>query len=133
MSSYLLPLIFIDEIVGKYQFEELCRENSEVYIAPDSRGRTVYLADTPVEIIHGTWVAMVLRTKRFVDVNTGELVVRCKSARAQGGWFMKLFFNGKPILCEGTCGSLNCPVGVDGFKDLGIRYVEPPNNDGANI
>lgn len=52
------PLPFIDELIGKWQFERLCQENSTIYIAPDAKGRTVYLASgTPEEAVKGTWGA----------------------------------------------------------------------------
>lgn len=46
--ALLLPLVLIDEMVGKRQFEQLCQENSAIYVAPDAKGRTVYLEVAPL-------------------------------------------------------------------------------------
>lgn len=91
----LLPLLLIDEMVGKRQFERLCRENSTIYIAPDAKGRTVYLAETPDKVAKGTWVRIVLHPWRYVDATTGETIVSYNSFQAGGGWFMRRFFAGE--------------------------------------
>ena len=89
---FILPLLLIDEIVGKFQFEELCRENSEVYIAPDAKGLTVYLAETPVEIVKGGWVDIELQPWLYIDSKSNTVVVDYKSFTARGGWFVHTFY-----------------------------------------
>ena len=119
----LLPMVLIDEMVGKRQFERLCQENSTIYIAPDAKGRTVYLADTPVEVAKGTWVNIVLHPWRYVDAKTGETIVSYNILGAGGGWFMHHFYGGGgPILFNGYCAPPK-ELSINTFNTLGINYI----------
>ena len=86
----LCPLPLIDEIVGEKQFENLCRENATIQVdRSKAAGRTVYLADLPDIEIKGTWVRIVLKPWRYVDVNTGEAVMSYNILQAEGGIFIR--------------------------------------------
>ena len=126
----LLPMVLIDELIGKWQFEQLCQENSTIYIAPDAKGRTVvYQANPPDDVVQGTWVRIRIQKRRYVDATTGETIVSYKNVKARGGWFMRSFFWGDPIIFKGYCQPSNPPVNVEMFKNLGINYIEPPERN----
>lgn len=131
LFAILLPFPFIDELIGKWQFERLCQENSTIYIAPDAKGRTVYLASgTPEEAVKGTWgVPIWIRQWRHVDTTTGETIVSYNSLRASRGWFVRQFlsFMGGPMLFKGSCRPSN--VNVEMLNKSGVNCcVEPPSH-----
>jgi hypothetical protein len=121
LFTLLLPMVFIDELIGKWQFERLCQENSTIYIAPDAKGRTVYLASgTPEESVKGTWgVPIWIRQWRHVDTTTGETIVSYNSLRARGGWFMHCFFSAGPIIFQENYRPAN--LNAEMFKKIGVN------------
>lgn len=126
----LLPLPVLDEIVGGWQFNQLCNEHATITIVRvASVGRTVYFVPEPNVEVKGTWVRVVLQPKRFVDATTGETVVRYDELIATGGWLTKklgIFEGGMPLTFNGTCVPPNRPASVGTFEPLGLNYVEPP-------
>jgi hypothetical protein len=127
----LLPLPLVDEIVGKWQFERLCRENAEIKIdRATAAGRTVYYQSQPASDVSGTWVPVRRLPQRFVDATTEELVVSYDLLRARGGRFARLFglsdSGAAPLLFEGSCAPKNRPASIETFKPLGINYIERP-------
>lgn len=124
----LVPLPLIDEIVGKIQFEQLCRENSTIQVdRAKAAGKTVYLVVQPSVEVPGTWVRVVLQPWRFVDLNSGETIVSYNTLQAVGGVFIRtlgISEGGVPLLFKGSCAPVNRPASVQTFKELGINYVE---------
>lgn len=132
LLSYLamLPLPLVDEIVGKRQFEQLCRENSKIQIdRVKAAGRTVYLADLPDIEIKDTWVRVVLKPWRFIDAKTGELVVSYNTLQAVGGRFVRMLGiseGGVPLTFKSTCVPKDRPASVQAFREFGITYLDAP-------
>jgi hypothetical protein len=127
----LLPLPLADEIVGKWQFERLCRDNAEIKLnLATAGGRTVHYQSQPPSEVSGTWIPVRTLPQRFVDATTKELVVSYDILRASGGRIVRLLgLSGSgsgPLLFEGSCAPRNRPASVETFKPLGINYVEPP-------
>lgn len=126
----MLPLPLIDEIVGGRQFEQLCKENSTIRVdRATAVGKTVYLAQTPDVEIRGTWVRVVLKRWRYVDVKTGEIVVSYNTLQAEGGRLARtlgLSEGRVPLTFVGSCVPANRPGSIQTFKALGINYIEPP-------
>lgn len=126
----LFPLPLIDEIIGGRQFAQLCKDNSTIQVdRVTAVGRTVYFAPQPNLEIKGTWVRVVLRPQRFVDVTTGETVLSYNELIAAGGQFIRalgISEGGMPLTFRGTCVPANRPGSVQTFKSYGINYVEPP-------
>lgn len=126
----LLPLPLIDEIVGRQQFEQLCKENAEIKIdRATAAGRTVYLDVQQQLDVPGTWVRVVMQPMRFVDVATREPIVSYNELRASGGVLVHLFGFSEaraPLLFRGSCVPRDRPASIDTFKPYGITYVEPP-------
>lgn len=125
----LLPVPLADEYFGKKQFEELCKENANVSVAANAEGKTVYLrADAKVGLA-GTWVPISMQPWRFVDVNTGEVIVSYNTLVANGGRFTRgLTESGVPYTFEGHCAPKGRPASAAAFAKLGIKYIERPAN-----
>ncbi len=84
--AVLLPLPLIDEIVGRQQFEQLCKVNSTIQVDRETAGeRTVYFVHQPDTEIKGTWVRIVLQPALFVDATTSKPVIRFNDLIAEGG------------------------------------------------
>ncbi len=122
----LTSSLFIDEVIGNWQFQRLCRKQT-VYIAPDARGRSVYLADVPDKPLKSFWLRGRTEKWRYVDARTGETVVSYNWLYWDGGWFMRAIkWNGgsKPLFYKGSCVPKNYLVGEKSFKALGINRVD---------
>jgi hypothetical protein len=123
----LLPLPLLDEIVGKAQFERLCKENATVQVnRATARGRTVYLANLPDVPIRGTWVRVVLQPRRFVDAMTGETVVSYNGLVAAGGRLVQVLGiseGGVPLTFKGWCKPGDQHTLGNLFKELDITLV----------
>lgn len=130
LTFLLMTLLVADEIVGGYQFEKLCQENSTIQVdRATARGKTVYFDPQPDVEIKGTWVRVVLQPRRFVDVTTGETVVSYNELIAEGGRFINalgISEGGMPLTFIGTCVPANRPGSTGTFKTLGINYIESP-------
>lgn len=121
----LLVLPFIDEWIGKLQFERLCRDNAEFQVNRErAAGRTVYLAPATDAKVSGTWVPILLEPRRFVDAATGEQVISYNRITASGGWFARMISqDGAPLLFRQTC-QPGGELGVGRLmKDLNINVV----------
>ncbi|MEJ6021970.1 hypothetical protein [Ramlibacter sp. PS4R-6] len=125
-----LTLPFIDEIVGREQFQELCSQYSQIHIDISSAaGKSVYFASQPNIQIQGTWIRVMRRPFRFVELTSGKPVVTYDELFAEGGWLARhlgLSEGRVPLLFKGYCGPANPPKSISSFKSLGINYVEPP-------
>jgi hypothetical protein len=130
LVGVLFPLPLVDELIGKRQFEELCKENSTIQVDRASAvGKTVYLSKTSDVEIKDKWVHIVLKPWRFVDVATGEPVVSYNTLMARGGWLIRmsrLSEGSVPLTFKGSCVPDNRPASIQTFKPLGINYIEPP-------
>lgn len=84
------PLMLADEIIGKYQFEELCKingiMNADVSLA---RGKRVNGEHGESRFISGTIMPIEESDVTFRDVENNELLIRYKNYYAFGGWLMR--------------------------------------------
>lgn len=128
----LLPLPLVDEFAGKRQFEQLCKDNATIQVdRAMAVGKTVYLEKTTDVEIRDTWVRIVMKQWRYVDVNTGEPVVSYNTLEALGGRLVQSFgfSEGRVPLTFANyyCGPKDRPASFQAFEALGIKYIEPPN------
>ena len=128
LVAVLLSLPLVDEIVGKHQFEQLCRENATIQVdRAKAVGKTVYLAQRPPVEARGTWVRIVIQPYVFLDAATGEPVVTYNILTAVGGRFIPSLSEGRmPLLFKGSCAPPNPPGSVQDFESYGIKYIERP-------
>jgi hypothetical protein len=98
----LSPLPLADEILGKREFEQLCRENETIFVDKvNAVGRTVYLENMDHEYLTNKWLKIREHNWRYLDATTNELVLSYKEFGAERTW---LDGNaGRPLLFNGIC------------------------------
>lgn len=125
----LLPLPLIDEIVGGWQFAQLCKANVVRIDKETARGRRVYDDLSGYQVpVPGTWVKVWKMTSRYLDATTGELVMSFDQLRAEGGHLFPGFDSGHdPLIFKGTCAPPN--VGdMSLYTELGLTLVARPQS-----
>ena len=124
----LMAAPLADELVGKRQFEQLCRDNSTIQVdRAKAVGKTVYLAKTSDIEISGKWLRLVLQPWRFVDATTGEIVVSYNTLMVDGGWLIRhlgISAGGVPLTFKGSCEPGGVVDTVRIFKELEIKTIQ---------
>lgn len=104
--TYPLPLI--DEIVAKYQFENLCDEYSNIKTSKElKKGITVFLGKESPVYIKNKWVDMKIYRYVFYNVETGNYAFEYATLTASGGKLsttLEFIQGAPPILFKGSCG-----------------------------
>jgi hypothetical protein len=128
--SLLLFVVFlilpvVDEVVGGWQFKRLCEANTNVQVDKVTAvGKTVYLAKVPVVEVKGTWVRIVQQPWRYLDVESGEIVVSYNTLRASGSFLGKhLAQDAPPLIFKGSCAFAQKGKNKI-FRELGITQVQ---------
>lgn len=131
LTLLLMSLLVVDEIVGGYQFERLCQENSTIQVdRATARGKTVYFAPQPATEIKGTWVRVVMQSWRHVDSVTNEPVLTYYTLIAAGGRFIRMLGiseGGMPLTFVGTCRPKESVK--DLLNSLGITVLDRPKQN----
>ena len=128
----LLPALMVaplvDELIGKRQFEQLCKDNSTIQVdRAKAVGKTVYLAKTADVEIKDKWLRVVLKPWRFVDATTGEPVVSYNTLMVDGGWLirnLRISEGGVPLTFRGSCepGGVVDPIKL--FEELNVTQIQ---------
>lgn len=137
----LIPLPVLDDIIGGFQFRELCKQGyTPVYDKAKATGRTVKLKEVPIQILNlkpymgiprkdidHTIIPIHEASWEYVDHVTGETLISWKDYHAQGGWLSRFigFPQGNPpYTFNGVCSiHSNFPV----LKHLKVTVQEPEN------
>jgi hypothetical protein len=86
----LLALPFVDEVIGKRQFEALCRANGiESADVSNAHSKKVKVEYGERKSLHGTAIPIQESNVIFRDADTSEILIRHKNYYAQGGWVMR--------------------------------------------
>jgi hypothetical protein len=97
----LVPSPIYDEILGSFEFDQLCKENSKVEFDPlTARGKAVYFFEVPIKVIKGRWVNFYTSETQYRDVETNEIVFRYKAVYSESGKLMRKFIfsdSGTPL------------------------------------
>ena len=113
---FILPLI--DEILGSFQFANLCKELPTVeFNEKNNVSGVVYVEDTVTEV-KSSFVPIVKESFVFKDVNTKKRIVSSLSYSAKAGWFVKKLGSLNPILFGGSCS--NGRESKKGLDSLGV-------------
>lgn len=128
LIGVFLPLPLINEIIGKRQFEQLCRENDKVQVdRAKAFGRTVYLAEsTDIELKY-KWLRFVIKPWHFVDATTGETVVSYNTLMADGGLFFRAVRTsegGVPLIFKGSCEPSDAVDLMKLFQELNVTQIQ---------
>ncbi|MBC3919662.1 hypothetical protein H8L32_19455 [Undibacterium sp. CY18W] len=117
----LLLLPIADEIIGKRQFEKMCEEQSKVVVdVVMAKGRIVQFDRSPLKYPRDTAIPITILPKRYVDVETGELVFHYNIVTASGGFlsrFLSLTEDPQPFIFTAFCRPDNQ---VDQLERLGL-------------
>lgn len=124
----LIPLPLINEIVGKHQFEQLCKDNAVIHVdRATAFGKTVYLAESTDVEIKGKWLRFVVKPWRYVDVTTGETVVSYNTLMAEGGLFFRMIRiseGGVPLIFKGSCYPSELVDLQKLFQELNVTQIQ---------
>ena len=95
-AKALLTVVFfvapvIDEIVGVYQFEALCKEGGAYQIAREAEGKKFDLiySSTPNRTLTEYARPIEEKTITYTDAATGSVIATAKAYFTQGGWLVK--------------------------------------------
>jgi hypothetical protein len=122
----LLASPFIDELIGKYQFESLCRANGiESADVSKARGKIVKVEYGERSFVEGTIIPIKQSDVFFRNAETGEIVIQHKNYYAFGGWLMRYtpisLGSNQPFLFSGsTCSML---IKQEIFKNNSITLL----------
>lgn len=86
----LLSSPFVDELIGKHQFETLCKTNSiESADVSKARGKKVKVEYGKRKSIGGMIMPIHETDVLFRDADSGEVLIQHKIFDADGGWLMR--------------------------------------------
>jgi hypothetical protein len=86
----LLASPFVDELIGKYQFESLCKVNGiEGADVSKARGKRVRLEVGARSSLEGTIMPIKTEDWLYKDVDSGEILLQHKDFYAMGGLLMR--------------------------------------------
>lgn len=86
----LLASPFVDEVIGKYQFEALCKANGiESADVSRARGKRVKVQYGERRLVGGTIMPIKVSDVLFWDADGGEVLIQHKNYYAMGGWLMR--------------------------------------------
>lgn len=86
----LLASPFVDEVIGKHQFEELCKANGiEGADVSKAKGKRVRGEYGERRLVSGTIMPIEESDVLFRDADSNELLIQYKNYYAHGGWLMR--------------------------------------------
>ncbi len=105
----LAPLVLYDELLGRAQFKELCRERSAPILhASDVAGRQVRLSHPSPEAVGGLLLPVQAQRWIYIDATTREPLLSFVSLSAQGGKLSRALAGdapSRPLTFSGVCAS----------------------------
>ena len=104
----LIALPFVDEVVGKYQFESLCTANGiESADVTKAKGKKVKVEYGERQLVHGTILPIKESDAFLKNADSGEVLIRYKNYYASGGWLMRYTWislgTSQPMIFGGFC------------------------------
>ncbi|MDK9705270.1 MAG: hypothetical protein OEL20_19265 [Sulfuritalea sp.] len=92
LTVVFMTLLVVDELIGGYQFSQLCRKNAVLRIDPEkARGRTVTVVNDPLNtVVPWSPVRIYHSRLNFRDAKTNEPIADYDWYTIRGGWFIRL-------------------------------------------
>ena len=108
LSLTLLTAPFVDEVIGMYQFEALCKANGiESADVSKARGKRVRLEVGPPAQLNGTITPGKVRDWYYKDAGNNDVLIHHKSYSTPGGWLVRYtplsMGSNHPMLFQGGC------------------------------
>jgi hypothetical protein len=129
ISLVLFPALLVaplaDELIGKWQFESLCKQYStqEIDEHHAMNRRVLFVRRKEDRFIQGTAVRIRIDSHVYKDAETGQVLVSYYTLHAEGGWLIHalgISETNSPLLFRRACG----PRDEDTFKKkFDIRVV----------
>jgi hypothetical protein len=131
LFAALLPLPLIDEIVGGWQFAQLCKQHDAIQLDWERiKGATVYFVPTKSVELKDMWVPVRHQAWPHIDKNSGAVVMQYDSFHATGGWLiraLRISEGNVPLLFPGTCFPKENPVEL--MKSLNVTTLDRPTRN----
>lgn len=137
--SVLVASPLYDEILGSFEFAQLCKENSMFEFDPvTAKGKTVYFVSPPIKPISGRWINFYIKETNYRDVKTNEIIFQYKAVYSESGKLMRKFIfsdSGTPlriVLPESCQPGRGLTEVVDFLKKNSVNEV-PSSSDYRDI
>jgi hypothetical protein len=92
LSVLLVPLLLmlpvIDEVIGKQQFANLCEKRTFLDKSDASKARHIHRVAPPYTRLPGFWIPIEMRTVKYIDDETNEVILRDDDYHTNGGWLL---------------------------------------------
>lgn len=101
-ACFLLLLIapFIQDIVGMWQFDRLCKERAVVWVSPEAgQVKRAMHADLPNVARLGYWIPIHSQPIAYIDVDTGKPFLTYEALHTKGGLIGQLLLLGGTHSC----------------------------------
>jgi hypothetical protein len=123
----LTVLPVADEVLGRFQFAELCEKYTAIQISEmRTAGRTVYLADLPDVRVTDGLLPITSKPWHFVDVDTRTTLVSYNTLMADGGWLARTLHLSQgdvPLTFHGYCRDPRAdPVRL--LRELNLKQIQ---------
>jgi len=110
LTLVLLAAPFVDEVIGMYQFNALCKANGiESADVSKARGKRVVFESDERTNVSGTLMPVKVSTDVIRNADNGEILFQYNDYFAKGGWLMRYtpisMGSATPMLFDGNgCG-----------------------------
>jgi hypothetical protein len=122
------PLAIADEVIGKYQFESLCKRHGiDAADFSKARGRRVRVEHENRRPVPGTLLPMIQVKTVYLDAESGEVLAEYLNFGSWGGWLMRYLplrmGTEKPMFFIGECSADSATLGAIFLKNR-MTYVK---------
>jgi len=94
LQAFIIIIPFIDEIVGRIQFQQLCASEAVVWISPDiKKVIAAHEGDSGISPRRGYIFPIREQVSIYLDAYTSEPFYKFKAFHTPGGWVMRSGLN----------------------------------------
>jgi hypothetical protein len=131
MFVVLMPLPLVDEIVGGWQFAQLCKQHDTIQVDREKiRGATIYYVPTSSTEIENLWLPVRHQAWQHIYKTTGAMAMKYDSFHATGGWLirtLRISESNVPLLFHDSCFPHENPVVL--MKFLNVTTLDRPTEN----